>query len=722
MDGSRFDALARGLAQGRSRRSVLKGVGAATLGALGLARFGGSASAGGGNSICAHWCHANYSGSDAGACTSDAAHGVGPCYECGPAAPAGNGLQYCGGVCISNCTALDQCHIAGVCDPSTQACTNPAATDGAACDDGDACTQTDTCQAGVCIGGNPVVCTASDQCHVAGVCDPATGQCSNPNATDNTPCDDGNACTQSDTCQAGTCVGGDPVVCEALDQCHVPGVCDPSTGQCTNPNATDNTSCDDGNACTTDDVCVAGVCTGTPVTCPAANACQDSVACDPTTGACVASNKADGTLCGADNPCSHDICQSGQCVTNVPKAAGAACNDSNSCTQTDACDGAGACVGGNPVVCQPADACHAAGACDATTGACGAGAQLPGTCVVNGACFQNGDVNPANSCQVCDASQSATAFSNRPDNTSCDDGDNCTTDDICQSGQCVGTPVTCPAADQCHEAGVCDGATGTCTFADRPDNTSCNDGSPCTTGDTCQAGVCTGGQGCIAPAICSDTGCCTPDFSFQTPEAPCCSGISDILVPNLCEHQPLGGPCNEDRNCGFAIEPACCNGFCRDLSSDPLNCGACNTPIPFGAICIGGESVCQFPAPDFCPNPDRCVNLDIDLNNCGACGVHAPTGGVCLGGVPQCTLGFHNDNGVCCAAGLTNCGGTCVSLDIDLNNCGACGVQAPIGGVCIGGVPQCTPGLNNDNGRCCFTTEHNCGGCCSIFNNLVCPC
>ena len=27
--------------------------------------------------------------------------------------------------------------------------------DGAACDDGDKCTQTDTCQAGVCEGSNP---------------------------------------------------------------------------------------------------------------------------------------------------------------------------------------------------------------------------------------------------------------------------------------------------------------------------------------------------------------------------------------------------------------------------------------------------------------------------------------------------------------------------------------------------------------------------------------
>ena len=32
--------------------------------------------------------------------------------------------------------------------------------------DGNVCTQTDTCQGGICVGSNPVVCTASDQCHL----------------------------------------------------------------------------------------------------------------------------------------------------------------------------------------------------------------------------------------------------------------------------------------------------------------------------------------------------------------------------------------------------------------------------------------------------------------------------------------------------------------------------------------------------------------------------
>jgi len=52
-----------------------------------------------------------------------------------------------------------------------------------------------------------VTCTSLDQCHVAGTCDPGTGLCSNPNAADGTLCTDGNACTSGDACTGGTCSG-----------------------------------------------------------------------------------------------------------------------------------------------------------------------------------------------------------------------------------------------------------------------------------------------------------------------------------------------------------------------------------------------------------------------------------------------------------------------------------------------------------------------------------
>src|SRR5204863_228194 len=168
---------------------------------------------------------------------------------------------------------------------------------------GDACTRTDICKAEVCQGTNPVVCSASDQCHAPGACDPATGNCSNPNATDWTACNDrnacttndtcsggscvggpaldcndGNTCTQTDTCQGGLCTGSDPVDCPTPDQCHDTNVCNPATGICSNPPLT-GIPCDDTNPCTLDDTCQVGVCAGTPKVCDDGQYCNGQEAC-----------------------------------------------------------------------------------------------------------------------------------------------------------------------------------------------------------------------------------------------------------------------------------------------------------------------------------------------------------------------------------------------------------------------------------------------------------
>ncbi len=92
----------------------------------------------------------------------------------------------------------------------TDTCEYPALANGTACNDGSLCTQTDSCQGGACIGTNPVTCTAPDQCHDAGVCDPGTGVCSNPEKQDGSTCDDGNPCTSGDMCSGGAC-GGTPL-------------------------------------------------------------------------------------------------------------------------------------------------------------------------------------------------------------------------------------------------------------------------------------------------------------------------------------------------------------------------------------------------------------------------------------------------------------------------------------------------------------------------------
>jgi hypothetical protein len=84
------------------------------------------------------------------------------------------------------------------CSAGTGTCVAPPGANGIPCDDGSACTQTDTCQAGICTATTPVICSAFDDCHDAGVCDPASGVCSNPEKADGTPCSLGE-------CQSGTC-------------------------------------------------------------------------------------------------------------------------------------------------------------------------------------------------------------------------------------------------------------------------------------------------------------------------------------------------------------------------------------------------------------------------------------------------------------------------------------------------------------------------------------
>ncbi len=118
--------------------------------------------------------------------------------------------------------------------------------------------------------------------------------------TDGDPCDDGNACTRTDRCLGGVCVGSDPVVCAALDQCHVAGTCDPATGVCTDPAAPDGTPCSDGTPCTAPDACWGGWCNAGPWTCAAIDTAP--LACFTVTPTAAQA----GTVYTLDATCSHD--------------------------------------------------------------------------------------------------------------------------------------------------------------------------------------------------------------------------------------------------------------------------------------------------------------------------------------------------------------------------------------------------------------------------------
>lgn len=104
--------------------------------------------------------------------------------------------------------------------------------------------------------------------------------------------------------------------------------------------------------------------------------------------------------------------------------------------------------------------------------------------------------------------------------------------------------VECPyAEDQCHYDGRCDETTGDCFFPVKEDGTPCNDNDFSTVGDVCTNGVCAG--------IC-DTGLteCTPVIGTR----------------------------------------------CKNLQTDPNNCGGCGITCSSGQTCVNG-SCTMLPPP-----------------------------------------------------------------------------------------------------------------------------
>jgi hypothetical protein len=353
----------------------------------------------------------------------------------------GDGTDCKSGVCADGVCCNVAC---GTSTSDCQACSRAAGAaadgvcgprEGRPCNDGNACTRADVCQGAVCQGGNPVVCAASDQCHLAGACNPATGTCSNPAKPDGQACSDNNMCTVGDACLAGVCRAGAAKPCPPGDQCL--DVCDPRTGAC-NPPKPNGTRCNDGSACTPgQDTCQAGRCTGTPRPCPAPKPCQAPGVCAPATGMC----------------------------SYAPLGDGAACDDGNRCTMVDRCL-AGACKGDSPMTCP--NSCKA---CNPATGACTGANKPAGTSCEDGNRCTTGDscnaagactAGPARTCDVpeCQRCDPASGMCvPRNEGMKCTDRDRCTNSETCAAGQCVaGAHTACPRPD-CQR---CDPTTGAC--------------------------------------------------------------------------------------------------------------------------------------------------------------------------------------------------------------------------------------------------------------------
>ncbi len=160
-------------------------------------------------------------------------------------------------------TIADQVYQCLACPGSTPSASCTGLPDTTPCTYANPCTQNNRCQGGVCVPGPAVACPAPDGCHGPGTCNPSTGACGNYTVlSDDTPCDDASACTDDDRCQDGICVGQNPITCTASDQCHAAGICNAQTGLCPNDPVPDGTDCYYSTGCPEGQLCQKGSCVG----------------------------------------------------------------------------------------------------------------------------------------------------------------------------------------------------------------------------------------------------------------------------------------------------------------------------------------------------------------------------------------------------------------------------------------------------------------------------
>ena len=179
------------------------------------------------------------------------------------------------------------------------------------CDDESLCTTNDVCVDGGCDGGTALDCNDVKTC-TDDACDPDTGCTHSLNTA---PCNDNNACTTNDTCEEGDCNGGPAPECDDQNPC-TDDFCDVSLG-CVATNG--NWACDNGDLCTTDDVCSGGTCTaGKTVVCDDGDGCTLD-ACLPNLGCVLVGDSSDFSPCNDNDAATrNDLCLAGACVGGHP--------------------------------------------------------------------------------------------------------------------------------------------------------------------------------------------------------------------------------------------------------------------------------------------------------------------------------------------------------------------------------------------------------------------
>lgn len=326
----------------------------------------------------------------------------------------------------------------------------------------------------------------------------------------------------------------------------------------------------------------------------------------------------------------------------------------------------------------------------------------------------------------------------------CDDGDPCTEDDVCQSdGSCAGTPIVCTPLDACHLAGSCDRRTGSCPDPAAPDGRACGGDRHCCGGVCCPQ----------ATDVCTRTGCCTPEAPETTCEGACGGTVTNNCGLAVdCPGIPCGPECCDGSSevcAGESPHQLCCaegREACftigEDLAADTVCCGADRVCAPtptfeengLGACCPAGRAGCVtvtesgntpfFPQSACCDEGEVCGETAFPL--LGACcseGLEACASQFALGYLVGCCAAglvckYTLNSGACCPAELEACAtdegvGCCREGDV----CDYPSVLSPVGACCQEGRQAC----HTPDGTVCCGEGEDCaelapgtgiGGCC----------
>jgi MYXO-CTERM domain-containing protein len=462
--------------------------------------------------------------------------------------------------------------------------------------------------AGEAVGGGPGAAGAGGDgsicvdalCALLGDCMHCdAGECVPYEADEHHVCrpDDGLGCDVADECDGDNFCplenhvqpGGTPCGLAPSGVCDAPDTCNGTTSNCVDAVKPSTVVC----KASAGDCDVEERCAGAK-TCPTDVKADSSVVCRGAAGDCDVEER-----CGGGDACPTDIAQTD----------GAVCDDAKDRCLLDTKCAAGVCTAPTRKVCTSLEFCQTA-SCNGNTGEC--------------------------------------VLSNKPNNAPCDvggDGINCTDNDICTNGRCVGTPNSSKCAKPQHLCGTytCDpNADGSlfpdyCKMTPKALNQQCRPaGGPCglaevcngsdedcpsdghrSAATVCQAASCA--EGTAKPQInCSGAAAACPVIlatdcdGYSCDGVQCkldCQGDADCLPSHYCGQGvceariDAGQPCTSDIQCqsnSRCADGVCCNTACKG------QCEACDvagaegtctvvTGEPHGnrTPCLGDDSACR---------------------------------------------------------------------------------------------------------------------------------